>query len=369
MGMLTIERSVASKGYDRKTCWVNPVALPAGNEVLLLSQKLLIEAVDCFSDLSLFRSPDGGKTWQGPEAISCLAGTDNPDGIRERYLASAMRRCADGRILVLVTSFHYDSRNRAVPSRSQRVKYLYFDPVRSVWADPRELDLPAAADADVLAVDAQFVELDGDLLLPYCVRQASRFYSRIAKIRAESDGRLTVAEWSEPIVCAAGRGFFEPSLCRFEGKYYLSLRSDDSAYCTFSNDWKVFPEASKWCFADGSWLGSYNTMTRLLCIGGKCYLVYTRKGLNNDHVFRHRAPLLIGEVVPDQPAVLPETEQIVVPEHGARLGNFTAASEDENHAFVSVAEWMQTVSPDTHDCRRCEKYGADNRIWYVKMNV
>lgn len=84
---------------------------------------------------------------------------------------------------------------------------------------------------------------------------------------------------------------------------------------------------------------------------------------------RHRAPLFIAEFDPDKPAVLSETEQIVVPEHGARLGNFTAASEDENHAFVSVAEWMQTVSPDTHDCRRCEKYGADNRIWYVKMNV
>ena len=366
--MATIERFIASKGYDRVSCWVNPVALPVGKEVLLLSQKLLIEATDCFSELSLFRSPDGGKNWCAPESIHCLAGTAGGDGLRERYLASAMHRCADGRVLVLVTSFYYDGMNRIVRSRPQRVKYLYFDPARGSWDPPRELELPAPADADVLAVDAQFVQLDGDLLLPYCVRQSSRFYSRIAKIREESDGRLTVADLSEPVVREEGRGFLEPSLCRFEGKYYLSLRSDDSAYCTFSDDWKVFPEASKWCFADGSWLGSYNTMTRLLCIGGKLYLVYTRKGLNNGHVFRHRAPLLIGEVVPDKPAVLPETEQIVVPEHGARLGNFTAAGEDENHAYVSVAEWMQTVPPDTHDCRRCERYGADNRVWYVKVN-
>ena len=109
-------------------------------------------------------------------------------------------------------------------------------------------------------------------------------------------------------------------------------------------------------------------MTRLLCIGGKLYLVYTRKGLNNDHIFRHRAPLLIGEVVPEKPAVLRGTEQIIAPEYGARLGNFMVLNEDENHAVISVAEWMQTVLPDTHDCRRCERYGADNRIWYVKVN-
>ena len=27
----------------------------------------------------------------------------------------------------------------------------------------------------------------------------------------------------------------------------------------------------------------------------KLFLIYTRRGLNNDHVFRHRAPLVMAE--------------------------------------------------------------------------
>ena len=52
------------------------------------------------------------------------------------------------------------------------------------------------------------------------------------------------------------------------------------------------------------------------------FLVYTRKGANNDHVFRHRAPLFIAQVDPGEAALIRSTERILVPERGARLGNF-----------------------------------------------
>ena len=56
--MLKVTRHIASQGYDRIRCWANPVALPYGNEVLVLAQKLTLKAIDCFSDVSLFRSND-----------------------------------------------------------------------------------------------------------------------------------------------------------------------------------------------------------------------------------------------------------------------------------------------------------------------
>ena len=366
--MLNINRYIASSGYDRIKCWGNPVALPIGDTVIVLAQKLLIKATDCFSDLSILKSSDGGKSWSVPQKVAHLAGITDADGIRHAYLASSMRRCAYDKILVLLTTFNYNQQNRLDRANPQRVNYLYFDIANDSWSEIRELELDAPANADVLAVDSQLVEIDGEFLLPYCVREeSSRFYSRIAKIRISDDGTLTATDYSEKIQTPVGRGFLEPSLCRFAGKYYLSLRNDQTGYLGVSDDWKTFSAVKPLRFTDGSDLGKYNTMTRLLTIGNKLYLVYTRKGLNNDHIFRHRAPLMIGEVDPDQLAVIKESEQIAVPEHGARLGNFTAAVSPENSGYISVAEWMQTLEPERDNCLKCEEYGSDNRIWFLTL--
>ena len=54
--MLKIERHISKSGYDRICCHANPVALPLGETVLMLTQKLLISAIDCFSEVSYFLS-------------------------------------------------------------------------------------------------------------------------------------------------------------------------------------------------------------------------------------------------------------------------------------------------------------------------
>ncbi|MCA9426382.1 MAG: exo-alpha-sialidase, partial [Candidatus Omnitrophica bacterium] len=89
------------------------------------------------------------------------------------------------------------------------------------------------------------------------------------------------------------------------------------------------------------------------------FLVYTRRGAENDHVFRHRAPLFIAQVDPDTLCVLRETERVLVPERGARLGNFGITDVKNNETWVTVAEWMQPVG--------IEKYGSDNTIYVAKI--
>ena len=97
------------------------------------------------------------------------------------------------------------------------------------------------------------------------------------------------------------------------------------------------------------------------------FLVYTRKGADNDHVFRHRAPLFIARVDPDKLQVIRTTEQVLVPEKGARLGNFGVTRFSENETWVTVTEWMQTTGPKHHDPDKLISYGADNRIWVAKL--
>ena len=99
------------------------------------------------------------------------------------------------------------------------------------------------------------------------------------------------------------------------------------------------------------------------------YLVYTRRGANNDHVMRHRAPLFIAQVDPERLCVIRDTEQILVPERGARLGNFGVVQISESESWVTVAEWMQTNPPDPWDFTVCEKYGSDNSVFVAKIRA
>ena len=96
------------------------------------------------------------------------------------------------------------------------------------------------------------------------------------------------------------------------------------------------------------------------------FLVYTRKGADNDHVFRHRAPLFIAQVDPEKVHIIRETEQILVPERGARLGNFGVTEVGTNEIWVTVTEWMQTWGPN-YVLPVDNKYGADNSIYVAKL--
>ena len=156
------------------------------------------------------------------------------------------------------------------------------------------------------------------------------------------------------------RGLYEPSVCKFRDKYYLTLRNDEYALYSVSNDGLNFRAPEFWEWDTDEILPSYNTQQHWLVCGNKLYLVYTRKAGNNDHVFRHRAPLFMAEVDTDTMRILRHTERIVAPERGARLGNFGVCNINDSLAVITVSEWMQPVG--------CEKYGSDNSIYVTVVS-
>ena len=137
-------------------------------------------------------------------------------------------------------------------------------------------------------------------------------------------------------------------------------------YVCTSDDGLHFGPIKAWQFEDGSELGNYNTQQHWVTHGVDLYLVYTRKGAHNDHVFRHRAPLFMAQVDTQQLAVKRATECVLVPEHGARLGNFAVAEVSENETWVTVAEWMQTWSPNVV-LPPDNAFGADNRVYAARI--
>ena len=173
------------------------------------------------------------------------------------------------------------------------------------------------------------------------------------------DGQtLTYREHGSELTIPRERGLYEPSVIGFEGKHYLTMRADHSAFVSSSQDGLNYEPIKEWTFDDGQVLGSYNTQQHWMTIGGNLYLVYTRRGAGNDHVFRHRAPLFIGQVDPESLQVLRETEQILVPEDGATLGNSGVCRISDTESWVTVAEGRVSLGDRSTDA---------NRVFLVKV--
>jgi hypothetical protein len=160
---------------------------------------------------------------------------------------------------------------------------------------------------------------------------------------------------------------YEPSIAEHNGKYYLALRNDKMGYVAVSDDGLNYSEPIPLRFDDGKISGNYNTQMHWIKGGNKLYLVYTRRGADNDHVFRHRAPLFLAEFDPAKLCLIRNTEVVAVPERGARLGNFGCLQVNDNEAWIVAAEWMQTTAPNPTDYTQCMKYGSDNSIWIAKI--
>ena len=201
---------------------------------------------------------------------------------------------------------------------------------------------------------------DGTILLPIYFRPPGK-NSRVTVLRCSFDGiKLHYLEHGNVLVIDdETRGLHEPSLTHFQGTYYLTIRNDTQGFVTQSTDGLNFHPIKPWTFDDGAALGNYNTQQHWVTHSDAMYLVYTRRGANNDHVFRHRAPLFMAQVDPNRLCVLRETEQILVPERGARLGNFGVTDISPNETWVTVSEWMQPEG--------VEKYGSDGSVYVARI--
>ncbi len=181
--------------------------------------------------------------------------------------------------------------------------------------------------------------------------------------------KITYVSHGTEFAIQGGRGFAEPSLAFCRNRYYLTLRNDDRAYVTSSDDGLHFAPYQAWTFDDGQDLGSYNTQAHWLTHSDGLFLCYTRRGANNDHIARNRAPLFMAQVDPEKLQVIRATEQVVLPERGVMLGNFGAAAITPEESWVTDAEFISRLV-DPLAGTRPHPRGADGTVWVgrVKWN-
>ena len=381
-----IELTKASSGYDRQKCWVHarPGAIPPqspGNPgdtpiVVITTQKLRLDRSDVFFAIHDFRTDDLAQTWDGPRMHQTLDRREPEPGIEVVPCDFwPTWHAATGKLLGTGKTFYYTTHDQHhLDQAPSEPAYAVYDPATRSWSAWKTLQLPNDPKFENASAGcAQRYDLpNGDILLPIYYRHRDARDHRVTICRCRFDGQtLHFVEHGDelkiPTVEQHGDGFSESSLTKFGDRFFLTLRAFEHAYVATSEDGLHFDTPRRWTFDDGEDLGNYNTQQHWVTHSDGLYLVYNRRGANNDHIIRHRAPLFMGQVNPKRLCVVRSTERVLVPERGARLGNFGVVDVSPQESWVVVAEWMQTKAPRWFDSTICEQYGSDNSIFVAKI--
>ncbi len=376
-----VQLDVVTQGYDRQTDWFQPRVgiVPPQTAVLTLTRQHLWGS-DIFTAVSEMRSEDLGRTWTAPQAHATLDRRALPDGVEACPCdMTPAWHARSGRLLATGHTALYAAGERGASlkgnSHTRDIAWSVYDAASHTWSPWETLPVP---DRERFfwtgAGCTQRVDRpDGDVLLPtYSMPRAdvgenfwkSCFFSTV--MRCAFDGRhLRYIEHGDELTVPDRRGLYEPSLAAWQGRYYLTLRNDLRGYVAVGGDGLHFSAPVPWTFDDGEELGSYNTQQHWIAHSDGLFLVYTRRGADNDFVFRHRAPLFMAQVDPERLCVLRATERAIVPNYGAQLGNFGTANVTPQESWVVTSECMQGKPPATFD--DLERRGANARVWLCRI--
>ncbi len=386
----SVELETIAKGNEKEFTWTHArsAVIPSDSpKVITTMSQTLKKGSDVYHDLFQIESQDRGGTWTSPEVIPSLTIIKQDSGYRSLVDMWPQWHSNTKKVVNIGTSPFY-SNAKTHDGWKKKVVYAYLDAETEQWSAPQFLELPKLDHDGMLlmapaAGSAQWLELlNGDILLPIFYFKVTEEQASLAMtnpdeafsignlmksddfgfsttiVRCSFDGKnLIYKEHGDELILKQGRGIYEPSITFFKGEYFLTMRSDKSAYVSKSKDGLHFSPPKEWTFDDGAVLGSYNTQQHWVSHSDALYLVYTRRGANNDEVFRHRAPLFMAEVDSDKLEVIRDSERIVVPNRGVALGNFGIMEVNQAETWITVAEYM----------RGEENVAADNSVFTARI--
>ncbi|MBC7856526.1 MAG: exo-alpha-sialidase [Pirellulaceae bacterium] len=350
----TVQLDVVKQELDPGFCWFHPrvVSIPGGTKdgrplIMLTLQKHLV-ADDHYSGLHVMTTVDLGKTWTGPmlpKELDWRKG-DNGETIAVCDVTPAWHPQAK-KVIAIGTQLRYSAAGGQLldKPRSHEFAYAVYDPATTAWTSWQTLAMPLGEGQRFNQVAPGCVQWlvkpDGTLLVPVYYQGAQGGPYSVTVVHASWDGgKLKYLAHGDELQLHEVRGLCEPSLAFFQGKHFLTLRNDNRGYVTTSKDGLKYAPIRPWVFDDGQDLGSYNTQQHWVVHSRGLFLVYTRRGANNDHIARKRAPLFMAQVDPEKLHVLRRTEKELMPERGVMLGNFGAAAVDENETWVTDSEYI-----------------------------
>jgi len=348
----TVQQDIPLQEISDDYCWFHPrpAAIPGagldGQPAVVVTIQKSLSASDFYSGLYYMRTDDMGQSWRGPIEIPELAWRDGGDNIIIAVAdVTPGWHAPSGKLIAIGAQVRYSTTGEQLEDvhRSHRTAYAVYDPETDRWSGWQIIEMPGDSDFDFArnACSQWLVEPDGTLLIPFYHGIAHKGARSTTVFRAAFDGQtITLLEAGNTMRLNVVRGLTEPSLVAYDGRYFLTMRNDEKGYVTAGDDGLHFDEPRPWLFDDGSELGSYNTQQHWLAHSDGLFLSYTRRGANNDHIPRNRAPIFLAQVDPERLRVIRATEQVLIPERGLMLGNFGAAPISADESWVTDAEFL-----------------------------
>ncbi len=335
---------------DGEFLWFHPrvAAIPGlgvdGGPAVVMTLQKHLKVSDYYSGLSVVRTDDMGETWAEPDPRPELDWRHEDGGVVIAVAdVTPGYHAPTGKVIAVGAQVRYSPRGEQLEdkARSNQTAYAVLDPQTGQWTPWRVLDMPPDDKFNYArnACAQWIVEPDGTVLLPFYFGPSAGAPASVTVVRCAFDGdELRYLEHGEELALNVERGLCEPSIAHFQGRYYLTIRNDVKGYVTAGDDGLHYAPIRPWTFDDGAELGSYNTQQHWVAHSEALFLSYTRRGADNDHIMRHRAPLFIARVDPERLCVLRDTERVLIPERGATLGNFGAAAVSPDESWVTVSE-------------------------------
>ncbi len=368
-----VRAEVALQQLDRHDCWFHPraAAIPGkgrnGRPAVIMTIQKHLGVSDYYSGLYYMRTDDLGKSWSGPHEIPELKMYTDADG-SDIAVADVTPgwHAQTGKLLAIGIKVRYGKTGKQLSDvpLSHDCAYSTFDPGTAKWTPWKMLPPLPYDHAKVYMLNPGCVQwltkADGTILLPVYFSGKDEKDNTVTVLQCRFDGEnLSFLRHGDELINQGGRGFVEPSLAFYNDRYYLTLRNDTKAYVSTSRDAMNWSPPQPWTFDDGRDLGSYNTQAHWLVHRDGLFLSYTRRGANNDHIPRNRAPIFLAQVDPARLCVLRNTEQVLIPERGVMLGNFGASYITPEESWVTDAEFMIGEKPHPR--------GADGSVWVARV--
>lgn len=389
-GTFSVKPEIIKSGYDRIVCWSQTSGgYIEGYGGIVTSQKNAIVRSDDYTMIHYCVSKDHGKTWSDFVPVKTFERQKDTAGWEYVPADGSYRWNKATQTMLFMGSriwFHGEKNWRDTVDRTAMEKdpkgyvttntwYSTYNTKTEAFEPIKYLQVPK----DSQAVSgwfgcAQCWELpDGSFLIPVqCHDTENKACHQVVVLHCSFNGKeLVYLNEGPPLKLKQPRGFCEPQLVQYKGKFYLSLRNDIRGYIAVSDDGLNFSTPKPWRWKEtGEEIGNYNTQQHWVRVGDMLLLVYTRRGANNDNIIRNRAPLFISEFCPETMTLVKSTEAIAVPNRGAPLGNFSIAHVSDNESWIVVAEDMQSPrfpAPDQY--LDCEKQGSNNAIWISRIQT
>ena len=254
--IVSIDKVTLKHGRDGSgPSWFHPrpCVVPGkdGPKILMTMQE--IRGSDYFLPVHFMESADLGETWTEPKPVPSLGRDPTTDGRGDEGVCDVVPQYHAKTDCVLALGHNVFYRgpkfDRKQPPRCP-VYAVYKDGVwsarkRLLWDDPRGAFIYTnnCGQREVLE--------DGSIafVMSFGPNEAGR---SAVGVRCSFDGEtLAIQKVGREIKHAAGRGLLEPSMVRYRGKFYATIRAEDSrGYVAASDDGLDFEEKQPWCWPD-----------------------------------------------------------------------------------------------------------------------